>query len=304
VRTRENLLNFFRLSRPHFLLGGLLLFALGAAIANYLGKHIDLGRYLLGQGFVTCIQLMAHYLNEYYDAPIDNLNETRTPFNAGSGSLGPGGLPRSVAFYAAISMLTLSGTFAGIMLLIGKVPLITWIFGLLGFLGSFTYSAPPLRTSVTGYGELITSLVVAGFVPSFSFSLFAGDLHRFVLMSTVPLIAFHFAMMLAFELPDYATDLKYEKRTLMVRVGWQTGMRMHDYAILFGVLSFTFAFLNGLPTRVAIGGLIVLPLALAQIWQMNRIRNGFPPNWRVFTLGALLLFGLSAYFTALGFVLS
>ncbi|MGD8633119.1 MAG: prenyltransferase [Anaerolineales bacterium] len=304
MTARKNLIDFIRLSRPHFLLGGFLLFALGAAIANYLGEDINPGRYMLGQSFITSIQLMAHYLNEYYDAPIDNLNENRTPLNAGSGSLGPGGLPRSVAFYAAITMLTLTGTLAGIMLLIGNIPLLTWIFGLLGFLGAFSYSAPPLRTSVSGYGELATSLVVAGFVPSFSFSLFAGDLHRLVVMSTVPLIAFHFAMMLVFELPDYATDLKYRKRTLMVRVGWDTGMRMHDYAVLFGVLSFVIAFVNGLPNRVAIGGLIVLPLAMAQIWQMNRIRNGYPPNWRVFTLGALLLFGLSAYFTALGFVLS
>jgi 1,4-dihydroxy-2-naphthoate octaprenyltransferase len=304
MKARKNLVDFIRLSRPHFLLGGLLLFALGAAIANYLGEDISLGRYLLGQGFITTIQLMGHFLNEYYDAPIDNLNEDRTPFNAGSGSLGPGGLPRSVAFYAAIAMLTLTGTLAGIMLLIGDIPLLTWIFGLLGFLGAFSYSVPPLRTSVSGYGELITSLVVAGFVPSFSFSLFAGDLHRLVVMSTVPLIALHFAMMLVFELPDYATDLKYNKRTLMVRVGWDTGMRIHDYAILFGILSFIIAFVNGLPNRVALGGLIVLPLALAQIWQMNRIRNGYPPNWRVITLGALLLFGLSAYFTALGFVLS
>lgn len=304
MKVRKNLANFIRLSRPHFLLGGFLLFALGAAIANYLGEDISLGRYLLGQGFITTIQLMAHFLNEYYDAPIDNLNEDRTPFNAGSGSLGPGGLPRPVAFYAAIAMLTITGTLAGIMLLIGDIPLLTWIFGLLGFLGAFSYSVPPLRTSVSGYGELITSLVVAGFVPSFSFSLFAGDLHRLVVMSTVPLIALHFAMMLVFELPDYATDLKYNKRTLMVRVGWDTGMRIHDYAILFGILSFIIAFVNGLPNRVALGGLIVLPLALAQIWQMNRIRNGYPPNWRVITLSSLLLFGLSAYFTALGFVLS
>ena len=304
MATRKNLVDFIRLSRPHFLLGGLLLFALGAAIAKYLGEEINTLQYLLGQGFVICIQLMGHYLNEYYDAPIDRLNESRTPFNAGSGALGPNGLPRSVAFYAAITMLTLTGTLAGIMLLVGKVPLLSWIFGLLGFVGSYTYSALPLRTSVSGYGELITSLVVAGFVPSFSFSLFAGDLHRLIWMSTVPLIAFHFAMMLAFELPDYATDQKYDKRTLMVRVGWESGMRMHDYAILFGIFSFLVAFLNGLPGRVAIGGLIVLPLALAQIWQMNRIRNGFPPNWRIFTLGALLLFGLSTYFIALGFVLS
>jgi 1,4-dihydroxy-2-naphthoate octaprenyltransferase len=201
-------------------------------------------------------------------------------------------------------MLTLAGSLAGIMLLVGDIPLLTWIFGLLGFLGAYSYSAPPLRTSVTGYGEVIISVVVAGFIPSFSFSLFAGELHRLILMSTVPLIAFHFATMLVFQLPHYATDLKYENRNLMVRLGWETGMRMHDYAILFGVLSFIIAFLNGLPGRVALGGLIVLPLALAQIWQMNRIRSGFPPNWRVITLGALLLFGLSAYFTALGFLLS
>ncbi|MGD2161987.1 MAG: prenyltransferase [Anaerolineales bacterium] len=304
MKIRESLRDFIRLSRPHFLLGGVLLFALGAAIANYLGEDITLYRYLLGQGFVTAIQLMGHYLNEYHDAPVDNLNQNRTPFNAGSGALGPDGLPRSTAFYAAIVMLTLSGTLAGIMLLVGDIPLLTWIFALLGFLGAYSYSAPPLRTSVSGYGELITSVVVAGFVPSFSFSLFAGDLHRLIFMSTVPLIAFHFAMMLVFELPDYATDLKYEKQTLMVRLGWETGMRMHDYAILFGVLSFITAFLNGLPGRVALGGLIVLPLALAQIWQMNRIRSGFPPHWRVITVGALLLFGLSAYFITLGFILS
>jgi 1,4-dihydroxy-2-naphthoate octaprenyltransferase len=304
MSTRGKLLEFIRLSRPHFLIGGFLLFALGAAIANYLGVEVSLFRYLLGQGFMTCIQLMGHYLNEYYDAPVDNLNENRTPFNAGSGALGPDGLPRSIAFYAAITMLTLAGTLAGIMLLVGDIPLLTWIFALLGFLGAYSYSAPPFRTIRSGYGELATSLVVAGFVPSFSFSLFAGDLHRLIWMSTVPLIAFHFAMMLVFELPDYATDMKYEKETLMVRVGWATGMRMHDYAILFGILSFIIAFFNGLPGRVAIGGLIVLPLALAQIWQMNRIRNGFPPNWRVFTSGALLLFGLSAYFITLGFILS
>lgn len=301
---REDLANFIRLSQPHFLLGGILLFALGATVARYLGVPITLKHYLLGQGFVTFIQLMAHYLNEYFDGPADSTNENRTPFDAGSGALGPDGLPRSIAFYGAISSLTLAGTIAGVMLLVGDIPLLTWLFGLLGFLGAYSYSAKPFRLSESGYGELTTSLVVAGFVPSFSFSLFSGGLHRFILMTTVPLIALHFAMMLIFELADYASDLKYGKQSLMIRLGWEAGMRLHDYAVFFGVLSFTIAYLNGLPGRVALGGLIVLPLALAQIWQMSRIRRGYPPNWRVLTLGAILLFGLSAYFIGLGFILS
>ena len=133
MATRKNLVDFIRLSRPHFLLGGLLLFALGAAIAKYLGEEINTLQYLLGQVFVICIQLMGHYLNEYYDAPLDRLNESRTPLNAGSGALGPNGLPRSVAFYAAITMLTLTGTLAGIMLLVGKVPLLSWTIPLWAF---------------------------------------------------------------------------------------------------------------------------------------------------------------------------
>ena len=111
-------------------------------------------------------------------------------------------------------------------------------------------------------------------------------------------------MMIAFELPDYATDVKYEKRTLMVRVGWQTAMRMHDVAIIFAGLAFLGAYLSGLPWRVTLGTLIAVPLGIAQIWQMNRIKRGQPPNWVMFTWSALLLFALTAYLEWMGYIFS
>ena len=40
---------FLRLSRPLFLLGGVLLYALGALIARYQGSAMDLGVYWSGQ---------------------------------------------------------------------------------------------------------------------------------------------------------------------------------------------------------------------------------------------------------------
>ncbi len=64
----RNLWLFFRLSRPLFLLGGVLLYGLGAAILDYLGRPIDLTTYLLGQVAITSIQLMTHFLNEYIDS--------------------------------------------------------------------------------------------------------------------------------------------------------------------------------------------------------------------------------------------
>ncbi len=302
--TRRQILLFIQLSRPHFLLGGFLLYALGVSIARYLGTRIDLGIYILGQGIVSSVQLMTHFLNEYYDTPADRDNPSRTPFTGGSGALGPEGLPRSTALYAGIVFLTMTAIIVGLLLANGSVSLLSWLILILAFLGAYGYSAPPLRLIHTGYGELVASLVVAGLLPAFAFSLQTGELHRLVIMTTVPLVALHFAMLIVFELPDYATDVKFNKRTLMVRTGWQTAMRMHDAAIFIAAITFFAAYLNGLPWRVTIGTLIAFPLGVAQIWQMGRIRQGQPPRWLILTWSALILFGMAAYLEWMGYLLS
>ena len=53
--------SFVRLSRPHFLLGGFLMFWLGARSVS----TFDTSGYVLGQAMVTSAQITAHYLNEY-----------------------------------------------------------------------------------------------------------------------------------------------------------------------------------------------------------------------------------------------
>ncbi len=81
-------------------------------------------------------------------------------------------------------------------------------------------------------------------------------------------------MMLAFELPDYASDLKYQKRTLMVRLGWQRSMNLHNYLILGAYLLLGLAVAFGMPFFIALPAFLTLPLGLLQIWQMRRIADG------------------------------
>ncbi len=295
---------FIRLSRPLFLLGGVLLYALGAAIAAYLGRPIDATLYLVGQVLVTLLQLMTRYLNEYFDSEADQENSSRTWLSGGSGAIGPEGLPKKVALYAAVITLALATTISTAALVTGAFPLLAWPVLLLSFSGAFFYSAPPLRLATSGYGEIIAALVVAGLTPAFAYALQTGELHRLLLMSTTPLIALCFAMIVVFELPDYATDLKHRKRTLMVRLGWSAGMRAHDIAIVFALVSFAVAFSLGLPPKVGFGALIVVPLALAQIWQLNRIRQGYPPKWNILTFSAMALFAIAAYLELVGYLLT
>ncbi|NIM92283.1 MAG: hypothetical protein GTO18_01010 [Anaerolineales bacterium] len=295
---------FIRLSRPFFLLGGIILYGLGAAIVDYLGRPLDLSTYIIGQLIVTFIQLMTHYLNEYSDAKSDRENPNRTFFTGGSGVLGEDGLPRRTALYAAAFCLAITATCVILLIANTRVSILSWIVLILAFLGSFFYSLPPLNLARSGYGEFTTSIIVAGLVPTFAYTLQTGEVHRLLIMSTTPLVALHLAMMIVIELPDYATDLKYNKQNLVIRIGWSSAMRLHNVSILFAIGSFIVAYFLGMPPRVFFGTLIALPLAVAQVWQMYRIRQGYPPNWRVLTANAVVLFGLTAYLEVVGYILS
>jgi 1,4-dihydroxy-2-naphthoate polyprenyltransferase len=297
----RNVWLLIRLSRPLFLLGGVLVFALGVGIARYLGKPIDWGMYFLGQFWVTTLQLAGQYLNEYFDAPQDVQNTNRTPFTGGSGALGPDGLPRRTALIAAAGCLAVTASLTVLLLSQAALSPTTVLIMVFGFSGAILYSVPPVRLSTTGYGELTTSFLVANLVPAFAFLLQSGELHRLLAMATFPLTLLHLAMMLAFEFPDYATDLRLGKRTLLVRMGWQRAVVLNNLLILGAYLTLGLAAVFGLPFYIALPSLLTLPLGLLQIWQMRRIAEGARPNWTALTLTGIALFSVVAYLLTFAF---
>jgi 1,4-dihydroxy-2-naphthoate octaprenyltransferase len=111
-------------------------------------------------------------------------------------------------------------------------------------------------------------------------------------------------MLLAFSMPDYASDSRSEKRTLMVRLGWAAALRLHDLTLALAVLAIVFGFVNGLPRRVTLGSLIILPLILAQMWQIERVRRGGAFRPGLITGAALGIFALAVYLQITGYMLS
>jgi 1,4-dihydroxy-2-naphthoate octaprenyltransferase len=292
---------FIKLSRPFFVLGVAVLYALGVGIAHYLGSTIDWNAYFLGQAWVSLLQLGTQYLNEYYNAAADQANPNRTVLTGGSGAIGPGKLPRRIALLAALTCLAGLASLTVILVATVKPSPEIYLIMVLAFLGGFFYSTPPVKLEASGYGELTTTVLVAFMVPSFAFILQTGQMHRLLAMSSFPLAALMMAMFLAFELPDYATDLKFGKRTMMVRLGWQNGMSMHNILVLSAFLVLLLARLFNYPWFATLAALLTLPLGVFQIWQMRNIANGVKPNWNLLTIGALALFGSMAYLMAYAF---
>jgi 1,4-dihydroxy-2-naphthoate octaprenyltransferase len=295
------ILLFVRLSRPLFLFGGALVYALGVGIADYLGVAIDWGLYILGQAFVTTLQLSAQYLNEYFDSPADAENPNRTPFSGGSGAVGPGKLSRNTVLLAAVTALTVLASLT--VILIDRAPIspLLVLVLVLGFAGAFFYSMPPVRLATSGYGELTTSILVSFLVPAFALLLQTGELHRLLLISSIPLTALHLAMMLVFEFPDYATDIKFEKKTLLVRIGWERGMVLNNLLILGAFLLLGISVILNVPSGIVLPSFLLLPFGLLQIWQLRIIAAGGKPNWTLVGLTGVILFAGVAYMLAFAF---
>jgi 1,4-dihydroxy-2-naphthoate octaprenyltransferase len=273
VRWRS-VLAFVRLGRPLFLGGGVLLFALGAAVAAFAGHPIDLRRHALGQVVVTALQLMTHYANDYFDYDADRANTTPTTWSGGSRVLTDALLPRAVALVAALVLAAL-GLGVGVALARATGgwtgPAVLAIFVL-----AWEYSAPPLRLCATGLGELDTAVVVTGLVPFLGFTLQVPErVGRVGLaglgtlgLALVPIALLQVAMLLAIEFPDAAGDAATGKRTLVVRLGAARAARLYAAVTALAYLWLPAAVALGLPARVAWCAALPAPVAA---WRIARI---------------------------------
>ena len=266
---------YLRLARPHFLVGGALLFAVGARSA----AAVDAARYLLGQGMVTAIQLTAQLTNEYGDAEADTAVTNRTLFSGGSGVIPSGVVARRAALVGA--RITTTVALAAMALMTAISPR-TAVIGAIALAVAWTYSTPPVRLLGTGWGELVTSVVVAGLVPltgAWSQGTSPTASAWWTISALIPL---HLAMVLCFELPDLESDALAAKRVLAVRIGRGATHRLISTAAVTGaVLLAAGGLAAGDPlARLGVVAAGVLPAAAVAVGSRRR-------HWGLTTFGAV-----------------
>lgn len=286
------------ISQPFLLLAGFVFFSLGASIAKYLGAGINWRVYLFGQCWVTTLQLGTHFLYRLFIFPINNANkknglsydDNNKDFLTKETLLG-----LTFTFFAILTSLTF------VMVFQGLISVIVSLLMVVAFLGSIFYVMLPFRFIWSGYGELLFSILISFFIPAFAFILQYGEFHRFLTMATFPLVLLFLSGLIVSEFPTYASDVKYEERNLVVRMGWEKAMNLHNLLILFAYLLFAFSSFYGFPLFALFSGLLSLPLGLLQIYQMYRIQHGEKPNWKSFILLSKLLVILFTYFISFSF---
>ncbi|MFZ6030864.1 MAG: hypothetical protein ACOYYS_24420 [Chloroflexota bacterium] len=287
----------FRISRPSMIVFAGLLYLLGVGIARYLGALLDGGLLLLGLLWVWITQTGAFFLIAYHDALVEI---ARTPRRQPDGGTTPDLTPASLLAAAAACLTVVASLSVLLIRFLGWEPG-AFLLMLLMFAGAFFYAAPPRRLAASGYGELVAVVLLANLIPAFAFQLQLAGTLRLVAMSTFPLMALSLALVLVYELSTYANDVKNGRITLLIRMGWQRGMLLHNVFVLVAFVLLGLAAAMGMPFPIVWPTFLLIPLGVWQVWSVVRIAAGAKPNWRALTLGAQLLVGVMAYLLTYGF---
>ena len=273
---------FIRLTRPLFLFGGVVLYALGLAVASTQGHAMDVSRALLGQVLVISIQLLAHYSNEYFDFEVDLLiSERRTWFSGGSGVLAAGELDRAVARQA---MIVCAAIAVGTIVLAADQAPIMFIIGLISLAGAYFYSAPPVSLMGSGWGELLTALLTGWLVPVTGYTLQTGQVDLRLLPVCLPLVLAYMAMIIAFQFPDREADAIGGKRTLTVRLGLKGAARLHNLLIALCLIA--------LAVSSPRWAWLSVPLMIWQMIAVAQLTRSGGRHFQWLTTGAVALSGL------------
>ncbi len=284
--------NLLRLTHPLHLLLAALTFFLGASIANYLGQPFRADSFWLGLVAVLLTQASMNLLAEVFRPENEPIFEGQ--------SLKDRHLARNNALYISIAALTAIVVIAFVLYENQHLSASAIFFLLLSLFLILAYAIPPFRFVNRGFGEFVLAAHLAYVIPSLAYVLQSDETHRFLFIS-IPLTCLAFAYFIVMNFPGFAADRKYNRATLLTRLGWERAVPLHHLFVLLAYLFFLTAPIFGLSLSLIWPAFLTLPFALFQIFQLRNLSLGAPTNWTLLTATALSVFGLTAYFLSLTF---
>jgi 1,4-dihydroxy-2-naphthoate octaprenyltransferase len=167
------------------------------------------------------ILLATYYAGEYWDYAEDSLSGQlgTGPFSGGSQVLQRKLLPRSAPLSASLLALAIALAVGLVLQFAFRTGRWTLPLGLLGAVGGFFYSSPPIRWVRTGLGELWIAFCYGWLPVATGAYLQVGYLPPLATPVSLPIAATIANVILLNEFPDYHPDLQTGKRNLTVRLG-------------------------------------------------------------------------------------
>ncbi|HNU61981.1 MAG TPA: prenyltransferase, partial [Methanofastidiosum sp.] len=186
---QEKIINILKLGRFFFVMGGFFLFSVGALFAVLTGAELEINKFLLGYLILFLGHLSVSYSNDYFDFEADKLGE-KTTVSGGSGILQMDPSLRQSSKLIAISLIFISILLGFIFTVNYNYHLIFLGYVIFGNLLGWFYTAPPIRLSYRGLGEISTMIAIGFVVPGMGYYVMKGLIDTNYLLFTIPLLMY------------------------------------------------------------------------------------------------------------------
>ena len=286
----SKLIILFLASRPKFLLASAAPVLVGSALGFATTGTFSPVLFILALLAIMALHSGANMANDYFDHTSRNdwVNQNPTPFSGGSRYIQQGILSPRAILLASLFALAASSAIGTVIILLTRSVFIL-ILGLIGLLGGFFYTAPPIRLGYRSVGEPVIALLF-GLLPVYgSYYLQTETIDIIPLLPAVIVGILIFLVILINEFPDVAADAAVNKRTLVVRFGIPASVWIYRTALITSFLVAAAAALIYRPFVFAgLFYLLTLPIAIVAIKSANKEDLLKPGRYRASQLTVLL----------------
>jgi 1,4-dihydroxy-2-naphthoate octaprenyltransferase len=295
---------YIKVYRPFFITASIVPVLVGSAGGYAGGGDFKAGVFVMATLAMVFLHLGANAVNEYFDylSGNDEINTSSSVFSGGSKCIQKGLIAPSQVFLQGMTALAV-GAGLGLVIVLTTKSLFILTLGLIGLLGGYFYTAPPLKIGYRGFGEILIAFLFGFFPVCGSYYLQAGWLDVFILLSAAIVGALIFLIILINEFPDHNADAAVNKNTLVVVNGFPKSVRIYKIVLVISYLSAAGLLLIDIAFWAGLLYLMTLPLGIyafksAEVERLHR-QDDFIPN-KV----TILLHGLGSVALAAGFLIT
>jgi len=301
---KSKLFILFLASRPKFLVASAAPVLVGSALGFATAGTFSLHLFILALLAIMALHSGSNLANDYFDHTSRNdwVNQNPTPFSGGSRYIQQGILSPKTILLAALFALVAGSALGAVIVLLTRSVFIL-ILGLIGLLGGFFYTTPPIRLGYRSVGEPVIALLF-GLLPVYgSYYLQTETIDIIPLLPAVIVGILIFLVILINEFPDAAADAAVNKRTLVVRFGIPASVWIYRIALIASYLVVALATLIYRPFIFAgLFYLLTLPIAIVAIKAANKEDLLKPGQYRASQI-TVLLHLVGALALAAGFII-
>ncbi len=262
-----------RATRLPFLTATVIPVLLGILIAATHGLF-DLSAAVLTVIGACFVQLGLNVANDVFDTVqgADDANVTPTQFSGGSRVIQYGLVTLRQMATLATLFYVLAGVIGLVLLATHGSPALL-IIGIVGFIVSLGYTAPPLKFVYRGLGEVAVAI---GFGPLMLLGAYVvqsgGALAWEPFVASIPVAILVAMILYVNEIPDRRGDARVGKRTLPVRLARETVIAGYNVAVALAYAALVVGVALGILPLPTLLMLLTIPLALS-------VSRGLRPNY-------------------------